>query len=72
MKQNAEDKPRQEDTRFGGCQGKTPMWGKPFDQFFLLLYQKFKAEREYKSQIDFPNSKSKQLCKFLQSTAVKL
>jgi len=25
---NAEDKPRQEDTGFGGCQGKTPRWRK--------------------------------------------
>ena len=44
MKQNAEDKPRQEDTRFGGCQGKTPMWEKPFDQIFLKLYQMLSRE----------------------------
>jgi len=42
---NAEDKPRQVDTIFGKCQGKTPRWEKPFDQIFLLLYQMFSKER---------------------------
>ena len=45
-KQYAKDKPRQDDTIFGGYQGKTPMWGKPFDQIFLLFF-KISAEREY-------------------------
>lgn len=38
---------RQAKTRenyFGRCQGKTPMWGKPFDQIFLLFF-KSSAER---------------------------
>jgi len=49
MKQNPEDKARQEDTKFGRCQGKTPMWVKPFEQFFSLLYQKFSKEKVQKS-----------------------
>ena len=47
-KTNAEDKPRQEDTKFGGCQGKTKKWGKPFDQIFLLLFNS-SEERVQKS-----------------------
>ena len=38
-KQDEEDKPRQEDTIFGRCQGKTPMWKKPFDQIILIILQ---------------------------------
>jgi len=48
MKQNAENKPRQEDTRFGKCQGETPMWGKPFDRIFLSLHQTFSRKRVQK------------------------
>ena len=61
MKQNVEDKTRQEDTRFGGCQGKNPRWGKPFDQFFLLLYQNVQ-QREYK--------RSKLTCQIQVKTAL--
>lgn len=33
------DKLRQEDKRFGGCQGKNPKCGKTFDKNILIIIQ---------------------------------
>lgn len=47
------------------------MQGKPFDQFFLLLYQMFSKERVEKSKLTY-QIKVKTALLNLKSTAVKL